>query len=337
MRTFSPSEAAFEGFRVVRAHPGAVAAWAIAYVVAQLAIGALVLAVMGERLAAFSQYSSAGAAMPPEAAAQMIGPLLGLAALILPLGLFLVAVFADAVYRPILRPDDKGLFYLKIGGDEGRQVLLYLAWIGVLIAGYLVLIVAAVLVAVFGGLLYAALTSHGGNVSAPGPSPAPRLVGLALVAGVFCAFLWLMVRFSLAAPMTFALRRVSVFGSWRVTRGKFWSLLGCYVLAWIFGILVALAGWIVSLCAGAVITGDWAAVSSVSTNPRAAMMTSGFAALTHDFTVAGLVQLFLSSLLASIGRVIMYAPTAAAYRDLAGAEPPMAVDAPFRPTGGLVL
>jgi len=261
----------------------------------------------------------------------------GLFLLIQPLGLFISAIFINAVYRPILRPDDKGLFYLKIGGDEWRLFLLFLAWIGVAILGYLALIVAGILIVVVGAIIYGMVAAGAGGASAAGSSLAGRLIGVAVVLGIFCALIWLAVRFSLAAPMTFAQKRVRVFGSWRVTKGRFWSLLGCYVLAWIFGLLIGLVGWIVTLCVGAVITGDWTTVSSVTVNPRAAMMASGIGALTHIFTIAGIVQILLSSLIAAVSRVIMYAPMAAAYRDLAAPEAPAAADAPFRPTGGLVL
>lgn len=48
--------------------------------------------------------------------------------------------------------------------------------------------------------------------------------------GVFVFLIWLAVRLSLASPLTFDTRRVRVFGSFALTRGRFWSLLGAYLL-----------------------------------------------------------------------------------------------------------
>ncbi|MDP9103072.1 MAG: hypothetical protein M3N05_03575 [Pseudomonadota bacterium] len=272
--------------------------------------------------------------MPPEAAMGFVGSIGLVALLAIPVALFIGAIFINAVYRPILRPQDRGFFYLKLGGDEGRLVLLFLAFIGLGILAEIALVVGAIAaVAAIKGVFAASHASLG--------LLTPRLVGFLFFLALFFLVVWIVIRFSLAAPMTFARRKVSVFSAWSVTKGKFWSLLGCYILAWIFGILIALLGWIVSLAAGAVVTGDWTTLSGAMVNPRAAMMGSSLSMLTHAFTVAVIVQVVLSSLMSAVSRVIMYAPMAAAYRDLTGSSEPSAsfgdVDPSSTPPGVLVL
>jgi len=329
MKRFSPSEAAFEGFRIIRSHPGAVLGWAFAYILVQVVIGGLLLLLLGPQIATLSH--GAGDTMSAESAVGLMGSLGAVILLAIPLILLISAVFANAVFRTVLRPKDRGLFYLKLGGDEWRMFLLLLCWIGLGILAEIGLVIAFLVLAAAVGT---AVHASGGGVS-------PRLLGVLIGVVLFCVAVWVLVRLSLSGPMTFAERRVSVFGSWRVTRGKFWSLLGCYLLSWIFGILIGILGWVVSLAAGAVITGDWTTVSGAVSDPRALMMSSGLGLLTNMFTVSVIVQLALSSLMGAISRVVMYAPMAAAYRDLTAMyEPEIAfgdAPTPTTPPGVLVL
>ncbi len=336
MQRFSPSEAAFEGFRVIRNHPGAVLAWVGAYLLIMLVVGGLALALFGPQIATMQAYSGQ-TAMPPDVALRFIGSM-GLVFLIaVPIVLFMAAVFINALFRPILRPEDRGLFYLKLGGDEGRLVLLMLCWMGLGIAAEIAFVILLIVIGLGTGAAMAGLhpgaTTDGRSV----------LIVVGLMLALFCVGIWLFVRLSLAAPMTFAEKRVSVFGSWRVTRGKFWSLFGCYILACIFALMIGVLGWVVSVCAGAVISGDWTALSTAGANPQMAMMKSNLGLLTHLFTAGAIVQLVLSSLMGAISRIVMYAPLAAAYRDLAPATPagsiggdPFAEAPPIR-NSGLVL
>jgi hypothetical protein len=322
MQRFSPSDAAFEGFRVIRNHPGAVLAWVAVYLLIMLVIGGLVLALFGPQIAMMQAYSGQNA-MPPDMALRFIGSLGLVFLLAIPFVLALAAVFINAVFRPVLRPTDKGLFYLKLGGDEGRLVLLMLCWFALGIAAEIAFVI--LLIAVGAGASAALSNVQPAMASARSP-----LIVFGLLILLFCVATWLFVRLSLAAPMTFAEKRVSVFGSWRVTKGKFWSLLGCYLLAWIFALMIGVLGWVVSVCAGAVISGDWTALSTLGGHPQMVMMKNNLSILTHLFTVAAIVQLVLSSLMNAISRIVMYAPLAAAYRDLAPAPPMASIDAePF--------
>lgn len=326
MRTFSPSDAAFEGFRVIHRYPGAVLAWAVAYMLMFVVIGGAAFALFGPRLTELSKYTGTGSTIPPEEALRLVGPMSGLGLIAIPLSLVVAAIFVNAVYRPILKPEEKGLFFLKIGGDEWRQVLLLLAYIGLAILAEIALVICSIVItATTVGVLHA---QKGGGWAA--------LLAVVLVIAMVCLVIWVVVRLSLGMPMTFAQKRVRVFGSWTVTRGKFWSLLGAYLLAWIFGVLVAILGWIVSIAAAAAITGDWTGISGMM-NPRAMMLSGQIELLSRLFTVGVIVQVVLSSLFQAVSRTIMYAPAAAAYRALSGEDSCPVDDAPPITGGGLVL
>ena len=58
MKDFSASEAAFEGFRTLRAHPRAVGVWAILSVIGQLAFAGAFIGLFGSKFASLSQYRS---------------------------------------------------------------------------------------------------------------------------------------------------------------------------------------------------------------------------------------------------------------------------------------
>lgn len=305
-RSFSPSDAAFEGFRIIHRYPGAVAAWALAYILVVLLLGGGFFALFGSQFMEMSRYSEANT-MPAETARRIFGGM-GLALLILvPVALLISAVLLNGVYRAVLRPNDKGLFFLKIGGDELRMALLFIIF-------FLLLIVAELVAVIGGGILIAVATSLVGQ-------PALKvLIGVVLGVAIACVAIWVVVRLSLAPVVTFARQRLDVFGSWRLTKGNFWSLLGCYLLSFVFALLIGAVGWVIAVSAGAAISGDWTSLSSVMVSPRDALMHQNTQMFTKLFTAAVIVQLVLQSIVSAVTRVIMYAPAAAAYRELAAEE-----------------
>ena len=329
MSNFSPSEAAFAGFRVIHRKPGAVLIWALAYVVITLVMAALMVTLFGPQMAAFSQSSSV-ASTDPHRMLALVGSMAGLAVIAVPIGVITQAVLYASIFRSVLRPADDGFGYLRIGGDELRLIGLGFLQFFVFLGLYLGAWIAAIVVILIGGLTGKA--AHMEWVSA--------VIAVIGVIGVFCAFIWAAVRLSLAAPMTFAIGKISIFGSWRVTRGKFWSLLGCFLLTFIFGILIAILGGIIALCVGAVISGDWTGMEMLASTPRAAMMHSSIFSLAKLMTAATLAQIVVSSLLSTVSRTVFLAPFAEAYRELTSVDlaDPMDPPAPYRPrTNALVL
>lgn len=304
---FSGSDAAFEGFRLVRRNPMALVAWTLLYAVVSLlslfamsgAIGPLTE--WGERMEALE-----GTSPTPEevlAAFQGLGQVMLSLSWLIPVSLAVSAMLMAAVARAVLNPRAGGFGYLRLGMDELRVfvvtlvlgILMFCAWMAL-----------AVLVGVLVGI-----------AGASGANWMWLLVVLGALAGV-AAIIWIAVRLSLAVPMTVAENRFAFFDSFSLTRGRFWSLLGMAVIAFVMVLVISLLSWVVTLPLSMMVGTDvWAGGSSDPETIAAALD------VTNPWVIlSALAEAVIYAL--TVG--VMYAPFAAAYRDLKGlgAETPTA-------------
>ncbi|HLK25698.1 MAG TPA: hypothetical protein VKT30_13670 [Caulobacteraceae bacterium] len=291
MASLSPTDVAFEGFRLTRERPRAIIAWAacyLAFTVAMFVGAELTLGPQWQALVLGAQ-RAANDPVAMQAYSQKLSPF---AAVALPVLLLLQSVLTCAIYRAVLRPGEARGGYLRLGADELRMLVLNLVldllWLGVLTAVSLVTTLAA----------DAAATSAG--------SPAV-LLGAAATAGSIGLGVTVMVRLSLAGPMTFAERRLRIFESWALTRGVFWRLFWAYLLALVLAFAVFLLMlMLVYGILGAIALGAGLAPQSIdfaSPNPLAV----GLAIVSEIASVVMLTCFF----------VLWYAPPAQAYKDLA--------------------
>lgn len=307
---FSGSDAAFEGFRLVRRNPMALVAWALLYAVVSLASLFAMSTAIGpitewaERMDALENQSPSATPEQVLEAFQGIGQVMLSLAWLIPVSLIVTAMLMAAVARAVLNPRAAGFGYLRLGMDELRVFVVTLV-LGIL------MVCAWIAVAVAVG----ALSGIAGATGAEWMWLFVVLAGLAGVAGI----IWLAVRLSLAVPITVAENRFAFFDSFGVTRGRFWSLLGMAVIAFVMVLVISMLSWVITLPLGMMAGGDaWSLGSGGDAEAVAAALD-----VTNPWIIASaLAEAVVYAL--TVG--VMYAPFAAAYRDLKGlgAETPTA-------------
>ena len=290
--SLSATEAAFEGFRVVRRKPTVVAWWALAYLV----LFAVAFALAGPSLIEVMTIADTmNAANPSPADMQRLGAAYAGLAWLLPAGLLFGAVLHTAIVRAVLRPEEGRLGYLRLGADEfrvlGATLLLTLAG------------AAITLLAAFAAGLLVGVASLAGQAVA-------WLVGLLAGAAVLALVVFLAIRFSLVVPATFTEKRMAFKESWRATKGVFWPLLGMAVIAVIMSIVVGLLGGIVALPL-TLATGGMQTLTSMEGASFGEMLSTAGPAIATWIVV--------NSILSTLQMVAIYAPFAAAWRDMRSA------------------
>lgn len=308
---FQAMDAALEGFRIAREKPKAMLIWAAASLLISLLSTVGMVTLFGATLNDVMEMSRTPTSDPAQAMATIgqVGPLY---AFLIPLALLIFSIFASAVYRTVLRPADSAFGYLRLGATELRMavVLLVLGLLSVVVA-----VASVVLVAIIGAVLAAAF-GMGGNGG----------VGSVLIVGVLIVVLYVAMifvslafwtRFSFAGPMTFSEGRIRIFESWRATKGHFWPLLGCYVVAAILGVVVSLLGGMISL---AVMTGLGGGGGPTFLGMIQSVQPD-YSSIAAFFTPAVIANLVISSLFSALTYAIFLAPPAVAYRDITRARP----------------
>lgn len=136
----------------------------------------------------------------------------------------LLAAYEAACLRWMIRGETKGLFGLALDGDTWRVYFTYWVWFLLLIAFYIV-----VGVVVVGAVVGASAGAQGSPDALAAMGPAAILIVLA----VCLLVIYFGVRLAPAAATSVAKRRFAFFDAWTVTKGRFWALLGAFVLLWL--------------------------------------------------------------------------------------------------------
>jgi len=205
-------------FRLVQEKPRAVAVWALIY----LAVGVATTFVMRP---VFEMQANALGGDQVEAMANFWS----VYRWIIPFQIVTFALFIvmfTASLRAVLRPDEGGIGYLRFGMDELRMIglallLAILFYVGMIVVG---LVLIAILVPVF-------------VIGGGGSAFVVALVPLLLLGAALCFY----VRLSLSFPLTLMRRKIVIGESWRRTRGRFWTLLGGYLVIFLILIVFSVA------------------------------------------------------------------------------------------------
>ena len=290
---FSASDAAFEGFRLARRAPMAVGLWALAYIVFTalcfVAAGGSFIAIMN------AANEMQGVTEPtPDMMAPLFSAYLGIL-WILPFGLAFSAVLYAAVNRAVLFPAEKRLGYLRLGMDEVRVFVVTLVLtILAMIAGVVVFGLAGVIV----GFASAAAGDAAG------------LIGVVVFIAALLAFIWLAMRFSLAVPITLADKKIAIFDSWGVTKGRALGLFGMTVIVIVMMIVVSILASIIILPLMFFAGGGMQQLADMESMAVGEVMSAMGPAI--------IIYLIYNGVVSALTLAIIYAPFAAAWRDITG-------------------
>lgn len=290
---FSASDAAFEGFRIVRRDPLAMLAWALLYIVTF----ALAFALVGGSMIALAQQAEAlkGVADPSmEELAPLFGGYMLVFAVVGPLSILVSTVLTAAIVRAVLEPGARKFGFMRIGMDELRLFGVYVVLFALVCVYYLVV---AVVCGVLGAMAAAS--------NQPWLFIPIFLVAIAAILGL----IWLSVRFSLVAPIVVAEKRIAIFDSFKMTKGRFWPLFGMAILAGVMSLVVSLLGMVIGLPFQLGLAGPFAQIKA------------GQAMLPILMQSAPLVLgwALVNAVVSALQLAVLYAPFSAAYRDIKAA------------------
>lgn len=292
MAQLSATEAALTGFRIIKAKPLVLVAWSLLMLIF---FGAMIglMVVSGKGL------MSLGEDATPQAALGALSSMAPLFTFLIIGGLLFGGIMSAAANRAVLRPNESAFGYLRLGVDELLQIVVQIA--------YGLLAFAAILVV----FLVMRLTADSGG----------GLAIFALILVVFCGSIFLAVRLSLASAQTFDQRRINLFGSWSLTQGRFWPILGAYALAFLLTIVVSIVGGVVTnvvaMMGGG---GPMAMLTSLSTgDPDPEQIASMFSPA-QFLTVGMLLYVVLTCIVQTLSFVLMRTPSADVYRQLSAPD-----------------
>lgn len=310
MAKISVTGSALAGFGVIARQPGAVLIWGVVMLILSLAPVLALIPLMGPELmktiAALMQTRSGE--LDPDSISQMMQLQSGLMLIQVGgwlWGTFIKALICSAIFRAVLEPAQSRGAFLRLGPQELWLALLFLV---VSVLAYIVAVLASI------GVLVPALVVGLSSGPQGQGAAAGVLTGFGLAFVAVLLLIWLALRLSLAAPMTFADRQFRLFESWALTRGSTWRLLGVAVLSLLILLVLELilAGVVLSalFMAGGppVWLSDPQAVQAFLARPPLDLLRSTWPWL----AVIGLVWSVIGPGLFAI----VCAPWAAAYRDL---------------------
>jgi hypothetical protein len=257
MAKFDVADAALAGFGVIKRKPLAVLVWGLViYVLAILpAIG--IIGALFNFVQHMSQIVQSGTEPSPHDVLAMESQIF-LQNPLATIGSLLVRVLlAAAICRAVVTPKDDRFFYLRFGRGELMLVLV------IIVAGILLFLTMILYAGVAVAVAFALNRVSTG-----------LMVAWCILAGIVYVFgvIWLSLRFALIAPASVIEREFRLFETWRLTRGRAWSL-------FLVALLNVIVIWLVQTAVVAVVFG----VGSVTVMGSGALSHVDEASLTAFF------------------------------------------------------
>ena len=305
MGDFRISEAAFAGYGLIKRKPGL---W-LALFIFCLVINYVGYGMIGTTAGpVMAQIRDAGGTPDPGMAMQVVaatGQLLLIAGVMAALSYM---ISAGAVARAVVRPSTSKPPYIGLGVDELR----------LLVVG---LVVGLILFALqFAGTILVGLASVGVAVAtgemaqlAENPGQQPAAMRTTTIIGsiiIYVLTFLLSVRFSLAPAQSEREEGVRIFGSWALTKGRYWKTTGAYALA-----LLSLVPFYIA--ASAAIIGVFIAMGQTTEQAIQSLSMPDWSGLSL-FSPVVLTYVVLNSAVLALAWVVLLASSATVYAKVAG-------------------
>ena len=227
MSIFPATDIALEGFRLTRERFREVAIWSSLQVFSSMMALVAIMIFASKEMADFT--TTLRGVTSVEQVMKAIEPLMPILLYLTPLNVAVQTVLLAACYRVILRKTETRHAFLGFGSDELRLFL-----VGVILT-----------VGAFFGLTVTRIIGDGLTSLFAAAGPVGRLVSVTYSAVTMIAIVYVFVRLSLALPLTFARRKMSIRESWALTRGRHLQLGGSYFMAFILAALVYVLGAVI--------------------------------------------------------------------------------------------
>lgn len=277
-------------FGLIREHFAAVAIWTGVYLAANVALMLTLQPVMADMMTSAMSGNDAGVA----------GAMLPIYAMYVLLLLVGVVLYAAAM-RAVLRPETHGIGFLRAGMDELRLLLLVL----------LFAVVGTVFLTGI-GLIFGLFAAGAAMSDSIGATMAVAFFGGFAVFGVT---LYLLIRFSLAFPLTLHRRRFIIGEAWTLSKGRFWTLFGAALAVTLIGF--ALTMTISVMAAGSYLADIMAASGDADATAR---VTEHHMAQAGKFGPMMIFQSFAGSVVGAIWIALSGGSAATAARLILDAE-----------------
>lgn len=182
----------------------------------------------------------------------------------------MLLVLLAAATRAVLKPEEQGAFFIRVGLDElrllGTLALLLLIGFALYVAINLVMVIA------MGAILFVGLTGSALEANGGGPTAIAALVVALLFLAVMAAMIAFQTRFALALPLTLQRERIVMWEAWRRSKGHFWGLFGGFLLG---GLIVSAVAFLLFLpMLFAMLSGDGGLAGAADPARQVALMRS---------------------------------------------------------------
>jgi hypothetical protein len=214
---------------------------------------------------------------------------------------FTTAVLYNAAFRAVLQPQSSAFGYLRVGLAEFWQTLVLIVFWAISSIYVLIAFGVAIL-----GLGVAVMAGAG----------APLTVAIVFLA-VFALSYWLFIRLSMGFVITYAQSKFGLFASWKLTKGKAWSLFWTGMLS--FATFIGLYG-LMTMAVGAVTLPLLRGAGPTVSGPAMVALSQGPPPTTYDLmsveTLVFLLKVAAESLITAVVLALLLTPLAVAYKGL---------------------